>query len=102
MEKKNGKYTINWQDKAEKINNKIRIHSVPYNPAESSLFNRYIFINKATPNYDKKYISQGCGKIVDIIDCYLRALKEHVINKRSTLSNLLSIDEVFSCFQLKF
>jgi methionyl-tRNA formyltransferase len=66
--KKNGKYTINWQDKAEKINNKIRIHSVPYNPAESSLFNRYIFINKATPNYDKKYISQGCGKIVDIID----------------------------------
>ena len=66
--KKNGKHTINWQDNAEKINNKIRIHSIPYNPAESSLFNRYIFINKATPTYDKKYISQGCGKIVDIID----------------------------------
>ncbi|MDB4490888.1 methionyl-tRNA formyltransferase [bacterium] len=66
--KKSGKHTISWQDTAEKINNKIRIHSIPYNPAESSLFNRYIFINKATPTYDKKYIPQGCGKIVDIID----------------------------------
>lgn len=66
--KKSGKYTINWQESAEKINNKIRVHSIPYNPAESCLFNRYIFINKATPSYDKNYISQGCGKIVDIID----------------------------------
>lgn len=66
--KKNGKYTISWQDDAEKINNKIRIHSTPYNPAETTLFNRYIFINKAKVIYSDKYPAQGCGKIIDILD----------------------------------
>ena len=66
--KKNGKCTISWQEDAEKINNKIRIHAKPYNPAETSLFNRYIFINKAKVIYSDKYPAQGCGKIVDVID----------------------------------
>ena len=66
--KKTGKHTISWQQDAEKINNKIRIHSKPYNPAETSLFNRYIFISKAKVIYSDKYPSQGCGKIIDIID----------------------------------
>jgi len=66
--KKNGKYKISWQEDATNINNMIRVHSKPYNPAETSLFNRYIFINKAKVIYDEKYPSQGCGKIVDIID----------------------------------
>ena len=65
---KNGKYKISWQESAEKINNKIRVHAKPYNPAETSLFNRYIFINKAKVVNNDKYPSQGCGKIVDIID----------------------------------
>ncbi len=66
--KKRGKHTISWQQSAEKINNKIRSHSKPYNPAETALFNRYIFINKAKVIYSDKYPAQGCGKIVDIID----------------------------------
>jgi len=66
--KKNGKYKISWQEDATKINNMIRIHALPYNQAECSLYNRYILINKARPIYDDNYISQGCGRIVDIID----------------------------------
>tara|TARA_Y100000766_G_scaffold284390_1_gene302761 strand:- start:1447 stop:2364 length:918 start_codon:yes stop_codon:yes gene_type:complete len=66
--KKKGKYLISWQETAEKINNKIRVHSKPYNPAETSLFNRYIFINKAEVIDSDKYPAQGCGKIIDIID----------------------------------
>lgn len=66
--KKNGKYKISWQEDATKINNMIRVHSKPYNPAETSLFNRYIFINRAKVVNDAKYPSQGCGKIVDIIE----------------------------------
>ena len=68
LEKKNGKYQVSWNETAEKINNKIRVHSKPYNPAETRLFNRYIFINKAKVIYSEKYPAQGCGKIVDIID----------------------------------
>ena len=66
--KKNGKYVISWQESAQKINNKIRVHSKPYNPAETSLFNRYIFINKAKVIDSAKYPAQGCGKIVDVIE----------------------------------
>ena len=68
--KKNGKHTISWQQDAERINNKIRIHAKPYNPVETTLFNRYIFINKAQVIYSDKYPAQGCGKIVDVIDEY--------------------------------
>ncbi len=66
--KKRSKHTISWRQSAEKINNKIRSHSKPYNPAETSLFNRYIFINKAKVIYSNKYPAQGCGKIVDVTD----------------------------------
>ena len=66
--KKNGKYIIDWKDSATNINNKIRVHSKPYNPAETLLFNRYILINKATVIVKQKYIAQGSGKIIDIID----------------------------------
>lgn len=66
--KKNGKYTIDWKDTAININNKIRVHSKPYNPAETLLFNRYILINKAKIVNEKKYIAQGCGKIIDIME----------------------------------
>ena len=66
--KKNGKYTIDWKDSAKNINNKIRVHSKPFNSAETLLFNRYILINKASVVENEKYTAQGCGIIVDIVD----------------------------------
>ena len=66
--KKKGKYAIDWKDSAININNKIRVHSSPYNQAETLLFNRTVLINKATIIEDERYTSQGCGIIVDIID----------------------------------
>nr|CAJ71368.1 similar to methionyl-tRNA formyltransferase [Candidatus Kuenenia stuttgartiensis] len=66
--KKLGKYTIDWQDKAEYIRNMIRVHAKPYNPAEALLLNRYVIINKATIIRDEKYVLQGAGKIVDILE----------------------------------
>lgn len=66
--KKNGKYTIDWKNTAQNINNKIRVHSKPFNSAETLLFNRYILIDKATIIEDEKYTAQGCGKIVDIVN----------------------------------
>jgi len=66
--KKPGKYTIDWQYKAEYIRNMIRVHAKPYNPAEAVLFNRYVIINKVTIIRDEKYVLQGVGKIVDILE----------------------------------
>lgn len=66
--KKPAKYTINWQEKAEYIINMIRVQGKPYNPAEAILLNRYIMINKATIIRDEKYVLQGPGKIVDILE----------------------------------
>ena len=66
--KKNGKYKIDWKDSAKNINNKIRVHAKPFNPAETSMFNRYFIINKASIIEDEKYTAQGTGLIVDIIE----------------------------------
>ncbi len=66
--KKKGKFIINWKDKSENIRNMIRVHSKPFNPAETQLFNRYILINKASEVLNNKYTAQGCGIIVDIIN----------------------------------
>ena len=69
--KKDGKYMIDWRESAERINNKIRVHSKPFNSAETLLFNRYLLINKAKVIYDEKYVAQGSGKIVDIVGDYI-------------------------------
>lgn len=66
--KKNGKYFIDWKNTAEKINNMIRVHAEPFNPAETILFNRYILINKAKVIYDEKIPAQGGGRILEIQD----------------------------------
>ena len=66
--KKNGKHKIDWNDSATNINNKIRVHSHPFNSAEACLFNRYVLIDKATVIEDEKYTAQGSGFIVDIIE----------------------------------
>lgn len=65
--KKTGRYIIDWQQKCDVIRNLVRVHSKPYNPAETMLFNRYILVNKVTVIKDSKYIPQGVGKIVDIL-----------------------------------
>ena len=62
---------IDWRESAERINNKIRVHSKPFNSAETLLFNRYLLINKAKVIYDEKYVAQGSGKIVDIVGDYI-------------------------------
>lgn len=66
--KKQWRYTIDWQQKADDIRNTIRVHSKPYNPAETLLFNRYVLINKASIIRDAKYILNGPGKIVAILE----------------------------------
>ena len=66
--KKNGKHTINWKQKAEDIRNIIRVHAKPFNPAETILYNHYVLINKAEVIRDERYLAQGAGKIVDILD----------------------------------
>ncbi|MFH1645371.1 MAG: methionyl-tRNA formyltransferase [Candidatus Omnitrophota bacterium] len=62
------KRIIDWQQKAEDITNIIRVYAKPYNSAETTLFNKYVLINKATPIFDEKYIMQGTGRIVDILE----------------------------------
>lgn len=62
------RYIIDWQEKAENIKNMVRVHARPYNPAETILLNRYVLINKATVINTDKYILQGPGKIIDIVD----------------------------------
>lgn len=66
--KKKGKFTIDWQNTAQNINNQIRVHAKPFNSAETILFNRYILIDKAKVIEDEKYKAQGCGRIVDIVN----------------------------------
>lgn len=63
-----GKHVIDWQQGAEEIKNIIRIHAKPYNSAETLLFNRYVLINKVSIIRNDKYILQGVGKIIDILD----------------------------------
>lgn len=66
-----GKYRaremINWVQPAEKIRDFIRARAKPYNPAQSSLFNSYVFINKATVIQSEKYPAQPPGKILDVL-----------------------------------
>lgn len=62
-----GKHTIDWKQEAEEINNIIRVHAKPYNPAETILFNRYVLVNKARVIRDMKYPAQGAGIMLDIL-----------------------------------
>ena len=51
-----GKHKIDWQNTVESINNMIRVHAAPFNPAETILYNHYFFINKATKINNPKYV----------------------------------------------
>lgn len=61
------KAVIDWRASSEKIVNLIRVHAPPFNPAETQLFNRYVFITEASVvnNIDKPL--QGGGRIVEVI-----------------------------------
>ena len=59
---------INWQEKAERIKNIVRVNAKPFNPAQTVLLNKYIFINKVSIVRDEKYPAQRVGRMVDIWD----------------------------------
>lgn len=62
-----GASLVNWQKSVEQIINIIRVYAEPFNRAETMLYNKYLFINKASACYDNKYPAQGVGRIVDIL-----------------------------------
>ena len=66
--KKGGKYNIDWKKSTEDVRNLIRVHAKPFNPAETTLFNRYVLINKAIEYHADSIPLQGGGKIVKILD----------------------------------
>lgn len=61
------RYIIDWQRKAEDIRNMIRVHSRPYNCAETLLFNRYMLINRASVFNSRPHVLQGPGYIVEVL-----------------------------------
>jgi len=66
--KKNGRYTIDWKKSTKHILGLIRVHSKPFNPAETVLFNRYFLINKALEYKLDNIPLQGAGKIIKVLD----------------------------------
>ena len=66
--KKNGRYTIDWKKSIKNILGLIRVHSKPFNPAETVLFNRYFLINKALEYKLDNIPLQGAGKIIKVLD----------------------------------
>ncbi len=64
--KYNGKSFINWASSAIDIINFIRARSKPFNPAQTSIYNSYICINKASLYKDDKLTAITPGKIVRV------------------------------------
>ena len=81
-----GTFLINWQQRVEQIINIIRVYAEPFNRAETILYNKYLFINKASACYDNKYPAQGVGRIVDIIDKFMIGLKDVIPNEKERYS----------------
>ena len=61
------KYRIDWKSRHKDIVNHIRVHSKPYNPAETIMFNRYFIINKAKSVIPDGYIAQVPGRVIDVL-----------------------------------
>lgn len=59
---------IDWQQTADDIQRLVRAHAKPYDPVGAKLFNKYVLINKVSIIRSKKYIPQGIGRIVDILN----------------------------------
>ena len=62
------KSIIDWKRKQKDIINQIRVHSKPYNPSETVMFNRYFIINKARPIIIDDYKAQKPGCILDVVE----------------------------------
>ena len=64
--KLDSKVIINWKDSAESIKNQVRVRSVPYNPIETILENKYFFINRVSIDDENKFPIQTPGKILKV------------------------------------
>ena len=59
---------IDWRQKAEAVRNLIRVRAKPYNPTETLLLSRYLFVNKASFYEGNAHQVQRPGRIVEILD----------------------------------
>ena len=59
---------LDWRQSAQTIKNNVRVRSRPYNPIETTLENKYFFINKVSIGKDKTYSAQVPGKIIKVHD----------------------------------
>lgn len=65
--KYNGTGYINWAQPAERIRDFIRARAKPFNPAQSQLFNAYVFVNRASVIRDAAYPAQPPGRILEVM-----------------------------------
>ena len=66
--KLNPSFTIDWQEKAQRIKNSVRVYSKPYASAETRLGNQRLLIDKVRVlEEESRYLLQGRGKIVDAL-----------------------------------
>ena len=63
----NGRYFIDWKQRAIQIKNLVRVHARPYNPAETILLNRHVFVNSIEIVRNSEYVVQKPGKIVHVL-----------------------------------
>lgn len=61
-------YQIDWQDSAQRIRNAVRVYAAPYSRAETAVAGHRLLINRATLVEDSRYLLQGPGRIVDIVE----------------------------------
>jgi methionyl-tRNA formyltransferase len=59
-------FHIDWNLSRETIDRRIRVHAKPYLPAYTRLFNRMVFINRATPVDIVGYTAQRAGRILEV------------------------------------
>jgi methionyl-tRNA formyltransferase len=66
--KYSGKAFINWASRAVDIVNFIRARAKPFNPAQTSIYNSYICINRAQVYNSKELTAVVPGTIIKILD----------------------------------
>lgn len=62
-------YRINWENRASRIRDAIRVYSSPYSRARTSLHDKSILVNHVEVLDDgARYTAQGPGEIVDVLE----------------------------------
>ncbi len=62
-------HRINWENRASKIRDAIRVYASPYSRARTSLHDQSILVNHAEVLGDgARYTTQGPGEIVDVLE----------------------------------